>query len=74
MSKNEVKTSLRNALQIPNDAVEKEFTSETVIYKKQDGSYTYADIITFTYENNDQVINSHAIIDLIHGEILFQEK
>ena len=38
LSKNEVKTSLRSALQIPNDALEKEFTSETVIYKKADGN------------------------------------
>ncbi|SFJ66704.1 MULTISPECIES: M4 family metallopeptidase [unclassified Bacillus (in: firmicutes)] len=74
LSKNEVKTFLRNALQTPNDALEKEFTSETVIYKKQDGSYTYADVITFTYENNDQIINGQAIIDLIHSEMLFQEK
>ncbi|MEI4829781.1 M4 family metallopeptidase [Bacillus sp. FJAT-53711] len=74
LSKNEVKSSLRNTLQIPNDALEKEFASETVIYKKQDGSYTYADVITFTYENNDQIISGHAIIDLIHGEMLFQEK
>ncbi|PEA56651.1 peptidase M4 family protein [Bacillus pseudomycoides] len=74
LSKNEVKTSLRSALQISKDALEKEFTSETVIYKKADGSYTYADIITFTYENNDQIVSGHAIIDLINGEILFQEK
>nr|WP_256217146.1 hypothetical protein [Bacillus sp. 491mf] len=39
MSKNEVKIFLRNALQIPNDMSEKEFTSEIVICKKREGDY-----------------------------------
>ena len=74
MSKNEVKSKLRNILQIPSDATETEFSSETVVYKKKDGHYTYATVLTFTYENNEQVINGNAIMDLQTGEVLFQEK
>ncbi|KEK25528.1 M4 family metallopeptidase [Bacillus gaemokensis] len=74
LSKNEVKSSLRNTLQISSDAIEKEFSSETVIYKKKDESFTYAEVITFTYENNAQVISGNAIIDLRNRDVLFQEK
>ena len=64
MSKNEVKSKLRDIVQIPSDAVETEFSSETVVYKKKDGYYTFATVITFTYENNEQIINGNAIVDL----------
>ncbi|PGM98516.1 M4 family metallopeptidase [Bacillus cereus] len=74
LSKNEVKSKLRNILQIPSDTKETEFSSETVVYKKKDGYYTYATVLTFTYENNEQVINGNAIMDLQTGEVLFQEK
>ncbi|HHT7237541.1 MULTISPECIES: M4 family metallopeptidase [Bacillus] len=74
LSKNEVKSKLRNMLQIPSDVTETEFSSETVVYKKNDGYYTYATVLTFTYENNEQVINGNTIMDLQTGEVLFQEK
>ncbi|MFH4082252.1 hypothetical protein WAJ09_23045, partial [Acinetobacter baumannii] len=48
LSKNEVKSKLRDIVQIPSDAVETEFSSETVVYKKKDGYYTFATVITFT--------------------------
>ena len=35
LSKNEVKSKLRDIVQIPSDAVETEFSSETVVYKKK---------------------------------------
>ena len=73
MSKNEVKSKLRDIVQIPSDAVETEFSSETVVYKKKDGYYTFATVITFTYENNEQIINGNAIVDLKTGEVLFQK-
>ncbi|HDR4553830.1 peptidase M4 family protein [Bacillus thuringiensis] len=74
LSKNEVKSKLRDIVQIPSDAAETEFSSETVVYKKKDGYYTFATVITFTYENNEQIINGNAIVDLKTGEVLFQEK
>ena len=36
LSKNEVKSKLRNILQIPSDATETKFSSETVVYKKKE--------------------------------------
>ncbi|MEH7455846.1 M4 family metallopeptidase [Bacillus sp. JJ1127] len=74
LSKNEVKSILRNVLQIPDDAVEKEFSSETFVYTKKDGNYTFTEVMTFTYENDAQIINGHAIIDLKNSDVLFQEK
>ncbi|HHQ2480910.1 TPA: Ig-like domain-containing protein [Bacillus cereus] len=74
LSQNTVKSSLRDVFKIPKDAIEKEFTGETVIYKKKDGSYTYAEVVTLTCESNQQVISGDAIISVVDGEILFQEK
>jgi len=36
LSKNEVKSTLRTTLQIPNVSTETEFSSETLIYKKKE--------------------------------------
>ncbi|EOO60146.1 bacillolysin [Bacillus cereus VD196] len=74
LSEDKVKSSIRDILQIPIDAIEKEFTGETIIYKKKDGSYTYAEVVTLTYENNAQVISGDAIISVVDGEMLYQEK
>ncbi len=42
--------------------------------RKKDGYYTFATVITFTYENNEQIINGNAIVDLKTGEVLFPRK
>jgi len=40
LSKNEVKSILRDITQIPSDAAETELSSETVVYKKKEAYHS----------------------------------
>jgi bacillolysin len=65
-----LKSVIRQAARVSFDAVEKEFKKENVIYPKDDGTYTVASVVQFTYENAVEVISGNAVIDLVDGKVL----
>jgi bacillolysin len=70
----EIRLIVKRSASIPFDAVEKEFTSEKVIFKKEDGTYTFAKVVTFTYENAGKLVSGNAVIDMTNGKVLFKDQ
>ncbi|WP_103568084.1 M4 family metallopeptidase [Bacillus thuringiensis] len=74
LTSDKVKSALKLDLNVIDGAVEKEYKTERVVYPKKDGNYTLAEVVTFVYEQNEEVMSGSAIVNLIDGKILFKEK